>query len=247
MNQYYASVNIPDPRSLFIDYDQIISVRAPPYYIYDDSVLSNLAVDFFKSHHLRPKFIVVFNSPHKDLQASSTLANRIVHKDITLDEHGQWKPLRCGLNWEANPSTQCEWHWYDMSVLPEVYPPSIPNDFIFRQLSGIHYGAYQQKGIPPDAILLEKIKITGPTLVRVDVPHGLIYHTPPKKQSYSFAKKTNTLRVDPWAQGRRVGVSIRFDETNWNNWEKCLHAFRSIIELREQQVYPQWLGMASHP
>lgn len=225
MNQYFAPVNIPPVTLLFDKYDQILNRQSFPYYILEPSALSSLAAEFFKSLHVRPKFIVVFTHP----KSTSPMNERIIHSDITLDKHRQWKPLHCALNWEVNPQTVAEWMWFDMSAVPEVWPETIPNEQTFQWLSGVHYGARQQKGFVPESIILEKAKLFGPHLVRVDVPHGVAYETPVRKQSHSFAKKTNSSRSDPWAQNRRASVSIRFEETNWNSWGKCLHAFRSIL------------------
>ena len=208
MNDYYAPVTLPPVEQWFTDYTEIISRRLPPYYVLDPSVLSDQGVNFFKSMDVSPKFIVIFIS--KPDASSVSLAQRTVHRDITLDDNNQWQSMRCALNWEVTPSTLTEWHWFDMSSVAEVWPNSIPNDPAFCRLSGIHYGARYQTGITPEARMLAKTCITGPALFRVDVPHGVTYHSP------------NT-------DSRRVCISMRFDESNWNSWEKCLHAFRSII------------------
>jgi hypothetical protein len=212
MNNYYAPVTLPPAALLFDDYNQILNRQSFPYYILEPSALSSLATEFFKSLDVQPKFIVVFTHPN----STSPIHERLIHSDITLDNE-QWKTLYCALNWEVNPRTVAEWFWLDMSTVPAVYPPFVNVDLEYQRLNGIHYGVRYQKGIPPTATILENAKLVGPHLVRVDIPHGVAYETEPNCSG------------DEQSQNQRVSVSIRFDESNWNSWEKCLHAFRSIV------------------
>jgi hypothetical protein len=226
---YFAPVSIPPTEVLFKDLNKLLNFQSSgSYYTLDPSELSDVAFEFFKSMHVKPKFIAVFNSPY--VQSNAAVADRIIHRDITLDESGQWKSIRCALNWELNPRTTSEWFWYDMSALPEFWPPDIPDNPIYQRLSGIHYGARRwRKGASPRAVLLQHARVSTPVLVRVDVPHTVAYQTPMRKESYSFAKNTKSHNRVSLCHGQRISVSMRFEETNWNSWEKCLHAFRSIL------------------
>ena len=225
MSDYFAPVNIPSIEKFFDDNDKILnqqSFHTQFYQILETSALSSIAKDFFKSIDVTPTFIVIFTWP----TGTNTMDTRAIHRDITLDQYGRWQSLRFALNWEINPYTVTEWIWFDMSALPEVFPASGTRPSYLQKLSGLHYGTRMKRGIPAEAVVLERTKFTGPNLVRVDIPHNTAYETifPMDGQ-----ERTSSLESDSWLQGKRAGCSIRFDESNWHSWEECLAAFKSVL------------------
>jgi hypothetical protein len=99
-----------------------------------------------------------------------------------------------------------------MSKLKEVYPGVVvPNKF--KILGGIHYEDRFRLGIPDSAVTLDETLMTydtGPTQVRTNVPHMTVYRS----------------KLLP-----RVGVSVRFDESDFDTWEDVT-AFMSNAGLQ---------------
>jgi hypothetical protein len=226
MNTYFAHVKIPPTKSL-IDTNDLMKRAVPgTYNVFDTSVLSDQAVCFFKDLKVRPKHIILFITD-EEKSAKQVWTRRVIHSDIEMDAKDQWRTVHCAINWEENPRTKADFHWFDTKDLPQVFPPGTPNDPLYRVQNGIHYGSRNQRGLADKVEILETVRITGPTLVRIDVPHTVSYDTLLPRETYSFAKKAKSSNAFSFSQ--RIAVSIRFDEVNWNSWEKCLHAFRSII------------------
>jgi hypothetical protein len=146
----------------------------------------------------------------------STPEDRVIHRDITrttgapwdnsnVSDPANWRPMYCGVNWELTDS-ECEFSWFDMSALPEHYPNKIRDvDTRLNVLNGVHYGDRFMQGVIPGSRLLQTCIFSGPTLVRTDIPHLVLYRS---------LKKTRP----------RMAVSLRFHET-WASWPDALKAF----------------------
>ena len=204
MNNHYQKINLPvniikDVEAFDRD---LILFRAQMYGFFDPyNTLSNEVLELFSKNNLKPKLIVGFgNNPGEPF----TKDNRRIHADIENEGLGEgWKNIICGINFEYYPHHTAEFSWYDMGDLKKCYPKQILKD----QLNGIHYGVRGKKGIPPEAKLIETAFISGPTLVRTDVPHLVVFNKPEKI---------------------RLALSIRFHET-WNTWEEALEAFKPLL------------------
>jgi hypothetical protein len=162
-----------------------------------DFVLSNEIMEEFKSMGLKTKFVVLFGRN----DTSSSTDDRMIHADVCRTDEGIWKKLLFGINWEITGSYN-EFFWWDMSAVPEIWPEEDTPKAI---LNGIHYKSRGFLGIPDKAVKLDQAIIDGPTLVRTDVPHSTVY--------------TNNGR-------NRLGLSVRFDESGFENWEQVLEKFR---------------------
>lgn len=146
---------------------------------------------------LRPKFVVLFGRNDKD----SSLENRVIHTDVSKDETGKWKKLLFGINWEIN-SSHNDFVWWDTSACEELWPE---DDALRPLLNGIHYGKRRTPGIPENAVKAAQTTIDGPTLVRTDVPHITVYHNETEN---------------------RLGISVRFDESEFETWDQVLEKLR---------------------
>lgn len=162
-----------------------------------DFILSNEIMEEFKSMGLKTKFVVLFGRN----DTSSSLDDRMIHADVCRTDEGIWKKLLFGINWEITGSYN-EFFWWDMSAVPEVWPEEDTPKAI---LNGIHYKSRGFLGIPDRAVKLDQVIIDGPTLVRTDIPHSTVY--------------TNNGR-------NRLGLSVRFDESGFENWGQVLEKFR---------------------
>lgn len=160
-------------------------------------VLTDEIMDIFSDLKLKPKFVSLFGS--MIMQRTSTLETRMIHTDIQQLPNLTWKKMLFGINWEIGDAENI-FSWYDMSKLPEVYPGVVvPSKF--KTLGGIHYIKRFNNGVPEGAVKLDETTLTydtGPTLVRTNVAHLTVY-------------KSKLLP--------RVGVSVRFDESDFDTWE----------------------------
>jgi hypothetical protein len=158
-------------------------------------VLTDEVMDIFSDLKLKPSFVTLFGANNK----KSSPPYRMIHTDLQQQADQSWKKLLFGINWEIGDAENL-FSWYDMSKLKEVYPSSmIPKKF--KILGGIHYENRFQLGVPDSAVKLDETLMTfdtGPTLVRTDVPHMTVYRS----------------KLLP-----RVGVSVRFDESDFDTWE----------------------------
>jgi hypothetical protein len=173
------------------------------YNIYDDRVLSEEVIDAFSQIGLKVKFVAVFS--RNDSQ--SKIPDRLIHADCTLAEDGKtWKKVYAGVNWELHENEN-EFSWWDMSAIKECWPAEIlPKKY--DSLNGIHYGKRGQLGLDPKAVCLEKAIVSGPTLVRTDIPHMVLYQSGPAK---------------------RASISVRFDP-DFNSWEEAVEAFKPVTK-----------------
>lgn len=166
-------------------------------------VLNDEILSIFSQMNLRPVFVSLFGRN----DSTSELDNRMIHTDIKLVGSNKfdaacWKKLLFGINWELEHSYNV-FSWWDMSALPECYPAEdIAKKYDI--LNGIHYVKRGNLGIPEGAIKLQETIIDGPTLVRTDVPHMTLYNNP---------------------VGKRVGISVRFDESNFTDWNSVCEFF----------------------
>jgi hypothetical protein len=170
-------------------------------------VLTDEIMDIFSDLKLKPKFVTLFGSGAN--RRTSTVNDRMIHTDIQQLPDLTWKKMLFGINWEIGDAENI-FSWYDMSKLPEVYPGVVvPSKF--RTLGGIHYIRRFNPGIPEGAVTLDQTTLTfgsGPTLVRTNVAHLTVY-------------KSKLLP--------RVGVSVRFDESDFDTWEDVT-AFMGAIK-----------------
>jgi hypothetical protein len=168
-------------------------------------VLTDEIMDIFSDLKLKPQFVSLFGSRNR----TSTIDTRMIHTDLQQQPDLRWKKLLFGINWEIGDAENI-FSWYDMSKLPEIYPGVVvPSKF--KTLSGIHYVHRFNNGVPEGAVKLDETTLTydtGPTLVRTNVAHMTLY-------------KSKLLP--------RVGVSVRFDESDFDTWEDVT-AFMSKIK-----------------
>ena len=140
---------------------------------------------------------------------------RLIHSDVYWDyENKAWKNYKCGINWELRASNL--FSWWDMNAVMAV-PPLAPYitvdgepvvDHDLAKLHSVHYKKRLSLGIPKEAVKLDETYITGPTLVRTEVPHHTVFDD----------------------TDIRVGVSLRIDETELNSWDKIVERFAPVIK-----------------
>lgn len=169
-------------------------------------ILTDEIMDIFSQHRLKPSFVGLFGRSDK----SGTTDTRMIHTDIQLSgtdrmDKNSWKKLLFGINWELFDA-QNIFSWWDMGNVPECWPAE---DIAvkYNYLNGIHYGKRGNLGIPEGATKIEEVDISCPTLVRTNIPHMTVYNS----------KSTN-----------RVGISIRFDESGFDNWDDVIEFFKPI-------------------
>jgi len=177
--------------------------NAHPFAILPCNILSDHILDRFKTYNLEPIHCVMFCRLNKAADQN----HRVLHSDLTLDD-GNWKRIFCGINYELN-DTQNNFTWWKTS-LPECFPLKIGSELDQHSiLNGIHYGIRNQSSIDNfTTMLLEEVKLTGPTLVRTDIPHLITYN------SHNRIRKS---------------LSIRFKET-WNSWDGAVKAFAPLMQ-----------------
>lgn len=175
----------------------------PPYEIIEpDQILTEDIIELFRSIGLSAKNVVLFSNNNTKV----SLDHRVIHTDVTLDHDGKWKKIKAGLNFELEEESTNEFVWFDMSAYKEVFPEHVYGKFQF--LNGIHYVKRNTRGIPTALLAIDSTIIDKtPTLVRTDIPHITKYN------SYF----------------PRVGVSIRFDETNVSSWDDIVDRFEKYI------------------
>ena len=159
-------------------------------------VLTDEVMDIFSDLKLKPKFVSLFGGL---MRRSSSADTRMIHTDLYQLPDLTWKKILFGINWEIGDAENI-FRWYDMTGIKEIWPLVVVPEK-YQTLSGIHYIDKFKSGIPEGAILLDEVVMTydgGPTLVRTNAPHMTIY-------------KSTLLP--------RVGVSVRFDESDFDTWE----------------------------
>lgn len=174
-----------------------------PFAILPYNILSDQILNKFKEYNLEPIHCVMFCR----LNIAADQNHRVLHSDLTLD-NGIWKRIFCGINYELN-DTQNNFTWWKTS-LPECFPLKMfPTSDQNSILNGIHYGIRNQSSIDnATTVLLEEVKLTGPTLVRTDIPHLITYY------SHNRVRKS---------------LSIRFRET-WTSWNEAVGAFAPLMQ-----------------
>lgn len=192
------------PKILRSDSDIAYTPISPPYEILEpDQILTEDIVELFRSIGLSAKYVVLFSNNNSRV----SLDHRVIHTDVTLGPDGKWKKIIAGLNFELDEESTNEFIWLDMSAYREVLP-DVLIDRKFQLLNGIHYIERSARGIPAALLAVNSTIIDKtPTLVRTDVPHITKY------DSYY----------------PRVGVSIRFDETNVSSWDDIADRFEKYI------------------
>ena len=147
-------------------------------------------------------------------RAKSFQETRVIHSDVYWDyENNAWKSYRSGINWELRASNL--FSWWNMDELVTVMPAHpyirheghITIDDDLAKLHGIHYGKRVNLGVPKNAVKLDETYITGPTLVRTDIPHQTVFDD----------------------TDIRVGISLRIDETVLDSWDKIVERFSPVI------------------
>lgn len=171
-----------------------------------EEVLTDELQEIFRSMGLKPTFVSLFGRNDQD----GKLETRMIHADVQLRgqnkfERSSWKKLFFGINWELSGSENM-FSWWDMSALKECWPAEELGTK-YNYLNGIHYVKRGNLGIPEGAKKIEETLIEGPTLVRTELPHMTVY-------------KNNTRT--------RVGVSVRFDESQFDSWEAVTKFFSPI-------------------
>ena len=197
---YFMKLNLP--KNPLVDPVAVSSTLIDGGYnlVNPRDVLNDEIMDIFSDLKLKPKFVSLFGSRMN--RRASNIDSRMIHTDIQLQQDLTWKKLLFGINWEIGDAENI-FSWWDMNNLTEIYPsPDNPElSSKHKLLSGIHYGQRFKTGIPDNAIKLDETMMnfdTGPTLVRTNIPHITLY-------------KSRFMN--------RVGVSVRFDESDFGTWE----------------------------
>lgn len=159
-----------------------------------EEILSDELLEKFKDMGLKPRYVTLFG--RNDNQSS--LEDRLIHTDLAMNADGTWRKCLFGINWELEDTTNL-FSWYDMSRVKEVWPTEeLSEHSKYKLLNGIHYVTRGGMGIPDGAVKLDETLIDGPTLVRTDVAHLTLYES----KTY-----------------KRLGISVRFDESGFSSWE----------------------------
>ena len=159
--------------------------------------LTDEVYDKFNEIGLIPQYVFLFGSNRR----RSTLTNRMIHTDLHIGKTGEWEKFIFGINWEINGSHN-EFYWWDTSSAKEVWPSKNTPKV---SLNGIHYGHRMKLGVPEGVKKLDQTVIDGPTLIRTNVAHSTEYHN---------------------ENQNRLGITVRFDESNFNNWEEVLEKLK---------------------
>lgn len=178
-------------------------------------VLTDEIMDIFQQYNLKPIFVTLFGTNkrsgaaddrmiHTDLRATNPVTSESLLDPTLLG----YRKMRFGINWEILNSSNM-FSWWDMGDVKECWPDELLTTagIKYTYLNGIHYGARGRLGIPQGATKLEEVEITGPTLVRTDLPHMTSFNNP---------------------HVNRVGVSIRFDDSRFNSWNDVTDFFKPM-------------------
>lgn len=202
---HYLKLNLP-ANPLKVDLSEISEQEIHGGYnlMRPEKVIKDEILDTLAQLKLRPTYVALFGRNDLD----SSLEDRLIHTDVRLGADGFWRKIIFGLNWEIENSSN-EFSWWDMTGLTEIYPfEEQPQGFSkYKILNGIHFIDRAKFGVPAEAKQLESTMIDGATLVRTDVPHMTLY-------------KSNTYK--------RLGISIRFDESDLSSWDDVLERFRPL-------------------
>lgn len=175
-------------------------------------VLNDEILQTFQAMDLKPRFVSFFGRNDHD----GRVETRMIHTDIqhvsgSTNVKSNWKKILFGINWEIHNSHNI-FSWWNMEKLQELWPDEDYNPASkYRILNGIHYVARGGLGIPEGAIKIEETQINMPTLVRTDIPHMTVYKNPDKK---------------------RIGLSVRFDESGFSDWGQVLDFFQPYAALQ---------------
>lgn len=176
------------------------------YNLYSFSdLLSPEVIKCLKKLSLEENYVAVFTNNNKE----TSIDKRMIHSDIMLNDQNKWQDIICGIHYEFH-DTDSNFLWWDMKDVEKIFPIS-ENDntrsLKFRRLNGIHYQKRGFYGIPNACEMIESVNIQGPTLVRTDIPHTVLY------------KNLNR---------NRFSFSLRFKET-FKSWEEALEIFKPLI------------------
>jgi hypothetical protein len=190
---------LKDTNAIITKYDHLDSLLRPKYDIESSDILTDEVIQSLSKTGLDLDFVVIFRT----YNLSGDINERMIHSDITW--HKGWKDASFGVNWEIGlDKDNVTFQWWDMTNCQSFYPlNSMKDDPIFSKLSGIHYEKRRNFGVPEQAKLLEEVPVTGPSLVRTDVPHSVIF------------KSRN-----------RMSLSVRFKQLI--TWTDAVEAFKSI-------------------
>lgn len=199
---YYLKLNLPKnplKNPAAIEAERVIT--GGYNLVRPEELLSDQVMDQFAAMDLKPKFVSLFGRNDK----SSSIADRLIHADVAMTAAGSWKKLLFGINWEIEDCHNV-FSWYDMTKIRECWPDEeLSEHSKYKILNGIHYVHRGHMGVPLGAVKLDETVIDGPTLVRTEVPHLTLY-------------KSNTHT--------RLGISVRFDESDFGSWQDVLDKFK---------------------
>ena len=148
--------------------------------------------------------------------------NTWIHTDL-VSRDNQFIKFPCAINWELTPGN-ATFNWWEIEG-PEVYPnPSVHGQVDGYHLLGIHYetasinddplNKYDRDTIGSKTLdngkIIEslELKFNTPYLVKVDVPHSVVYSTQSRQ---------------------RIGLSVRFTAQQIPTWERALEVFDLFI------------------
>lgn len=206
---YFMKLNLP--KNPLIDADEVTATLVQGGYnlVYPKAVLTEEILDIFSDLKLTPSFVTLFGRGDK----TSTLNDRFLHTDLQLQQNLTWKKMLFGINWEIG-DTENIFTWWNTDQVKACWPDEdkaqaheLP--LKYKLLNGIHYEQRHKAGIPENAVKLAETIISqesGPMLVRTDVAHATYYTS------------SNT----------RVGVSVRFKESDFDQWSDVVSHLTSI-------------------
>jgi hypothetical protein len=155
---------------------------------------------------LTPTFVVIFYRPGWFACRQKTQDQSKVHTDITVVNNAFVK-VPCSINWEITPG-ETFFTWWNTKDAPEAWPKAMPqpgtydyvlNSLMYNSRQNFDYSNYEK---------VEEVKCSRPMLVKVDVPHSVVYNT---------------------GDQVRLSFSIRFNVADTISWEHALELFKPLI------------------
>jgi hypothetical protein len=192
---HYLKLNLPrNPLRFSAEQESQRQITGGYNLVRPEEILSDEILGLFEQMKLTPKYVTLFG--RNDIHSS--LKDRLIHTDLTMNADGTWRKCLFGINWELEGATNL-FQWYDMTAVKEAWPnEQLSEHSKYKLLNGIHYVTRGGMGVPDGAVKLEETYIDGPTLVRTDVGHLTLY----------------TSKIY-----KRLGISVRFDETPFQSWQ----------------------------
>ena len=208
---YYLKLDLPkNPLRYTAEQESQRQITGGYNLVRPEEILSDELMDCFSAMKVTPRFVTLFGRNDQ----TSALEDRLIHTDLSMNPDGSWRKCLFGINWELEGSHNV-FSWYNMDRVKAIWPTEeLSKNSKYKLLNGIHYVTRGNMGIPDDAVKLDETVIDGPTLVRTDVPHLTLYESTTYK---------------------RLGISVRFDETAFKDWTDVVAVFSPFEKKNDLQ------------